>query len=117
MRIERSAPDQMLALVLSHVGLGRADLAVPQAFGDEAYRAIMGAANRVFASHCEVASESRSAPRPLGRGPAQSLARAERWDGAGTPDGLTGEAIAPRHASPRSCTTRSALAAFWRRRE
>lgn len=94
-RIERAAPDQMLALVLGHTGAARAELAVPQAFGDAAYRAIMGAANRVFASHCEVASKL-AARLGLSGAVQRNLSQVhERWDGAGTPDGLAGAAIAP----------------------
>ena len=93
-RIDRSDPAQMLALVLTHVGSGRAGPA-PQAFGDAAYRAIMGAANTVFASHCEAASKL-AARLGLSDGVQRNLLQVhERWDGAGTPDGLAGEAIAP----------------------
>ena len=51
-RIERADPAQMLALFQTHVGEGRDGL-TPLAFNDAAYRAIMGAANKVFRSHCE----------------------------------------------------------------
>jgi HD-GYP domain-containing protein (c-di-GMP phosphodiesterase class II) len=84
----------MLALVLSHVGDGRTGPA-PRAFGDAAYSAVMGAANRVFHSHCETASKlalrlglSSAVQRNLGQ-------THERWDGAGIPDGIAGETIAP----------------------
>ena len=93
-RIERADPSQMLALVLSHVGDGR-EGPMPAAFGDAAYSAIMGAANKVFHSHCETASKlalrlglSSAVQRNLNQ-------THERWDGAGTPDRLAGEAIAP----------------------
>ena len=92
-RIERADPAQMLSLLLTHVGEGR-EGAAPQAPGDAAYRAIMGAANRVFHSHCETAS--KLALR-LGLSPAvqRNLSQThERWDGAGIPEGLAGEAIA-----------------------
>ncbi|MES1199475.1 MAG: HD domain-containing phosphohydrolase [Pseudomonadota bacterium] len=92
-RIERADPTQMLALVLSHVGAGREGPA-PQAFGDAAYSAIMGAANRVFHSHCETAS--KLAERlGLSSNVQRNLAQThERWDGAGLPDKLVGTAIA-----------------------
>jgi hypothetical protein len=93
-RIERSDPAQMLALVLSHVGAGREGL-TPQAFGDEAFRAIMGATNKVFASHCEAASKL-AARLGLSGAVQRNLRQVhERWDGKGTPDGIAGEAIAP----------------------
>jgi HD-GYP domain-containing protein (c-di-GMP phosphodiesterase class II) len=90
-RIERADPSEFLAWMLNHAAPGRA---TPAAFGDEIYRAIMGAANNVFNSHCEVAS--RLAERLGLSGSVQrNLAQThERWDGAGTPDGLKGEAIA-----------------------
>jgi len=91
-RIERADPSQMLTLLMTHVGSGREGL-TPQSAGDEAFRTIMGAANRVFHSHCETASKlaerlglSKAVQRNLGQ-------THERWDGAGIPEGLSGEAI------------------------
>jgi HD-GYP domain-containing protein (c-di-GMP phosphodiesterase class II) len=92
-RIERADPGQMLTLLLTHVGDGREGL-TPQAPGDAAFTAIMGAANKVFHSHCETASKlaerlglSGAVQRNLGQ-------THERWDGKGIPDGLAGETIA-----------------------
>src|ERR1700754_3784276 len=53
-RIERADPAEFLTWMLNHAGAGRAN---PAAFGDEIFRAIMGAANKVFNSHCEAASK------------------------------------------------------------
>lgn len=92
-RIERADPGQMLTLLLTHVGSGREDL-TPQAPGDAAFKAIMGAANKVFHSHCETASRL-AARLGLSNAVQRNLSQThERWDGAGIPDGLAGDAIA-----------------------
>jgi HD-GYP domain-containing protein (c-di-GMP phosphodiesterase class II) len=92
-RIERADPGQMLALLLSHVGTGREGL-TPQAPGDAIFNAIMGAANKVFHSHCETASklaERLGLSSAVQRNLSQTH---ERWDGKGIPDGIAGDAIA-----------------------
>ncbi|MFZ2031572.1 MAG: HD domain-containing phosphohydrolase [Vitreimonas sp.] len=92
-RIERADPAQMLALLLSHVGSGREGLS-PQAPGDAAFNAIMGAANRVFHSHCETAGKLAERLGLSGAVQRNLSQTHERWDGKGIPDGLVGDAVA-----------------------
>ncbi len=92
-RIERADPAQMLSLLLTHVGDGR-EGPPPQTPGDAAFSAIMGAANKVFHSHCETASklaERLGLSIAVQRNLSQTH---ERWDGKGIPIGLAGDAIA-----------------------